>query len=116
MVKRVFGQSDGFARSVPYKRLPFFLMLTETRVAATPAVPRGAHPHEVRKPPKVPFRGTYLYGYSRGDVVIKTLADRLRSLPELRCARYGADEFLVLFDGDISQERKLFDEVVRLTH
>ena len=57
-----------------------------------------------------------VYGYSRGDVVIKTLADRLRSLPELRCARYGADEFLLMFDGDISRERKLFDEVVRLTH
>ena len=57
-----------------------------------------------------------VYGYSRGDVVIKTLADRLRSLPELRCARYGADEFLVLFDGDISKERSLFDEVVRVTH
>ncbi|MBO7674800.1 MAG: EAL domain-containing protein [Atopobiaceae bacterium] len=57
-----------------------------------------------------------VYGYDRGDVVIKTLADRLRSLPELRCARYGADEFLVLFDGDISKERKVFDEVVRLTH
>lgn len=57
-----------------------------------------------------------VYGYSRGDVVIKTLADRFRSLPELRCARYGADEFLLMFDGDISQERKLFDEVVRLTH
>ncbi|MEE0026391.1 MAG: ABC transporter substrate binding protein, partial [Atopobiaceae bacterium] len=57
-----------------------------------------------------------VYGYGRGDVVIKTLADRLRSLPELRCVRYGADEFLLLFDGDISRERKLFDEVVRLTH
>ena len=57
-----------------------------------------------------------VYGYSRGDVVIKTLADRFRSLPELRCARYGADEFLLLFDGDISRERKLFNEVVRLTH
>ena len=57
-----------------------------------------------------------VYGYSRGDVVIKTLADRLRNLPELRCVRYGADEFLVLFDGDIAKERKLFDEVVRLTH
>ena len=57
-----------------------------------------------------------VYGYGRGDVVIKTLADRFRSLPELRCARYGADEFLLLFDGDISRERKLFDEVVRLTH
>ena len=57
-----------------------------------------------------------VYGYGRGDVVIKTLADRLRSLPELRCVRYGADEFLLLFDGDISQERKLFNEVVRLTH
>ena len=57
-----------------------------------------------------------VYGYSRGDVVIKTLADRLRSLPELRCIRYGADEFLVLFDGDISRERGVFDEVVRLTH
>ena len=57
-----------------------------------------------------------VYGYGRGDVVIKTLADRLRSIPELRCARYGADEFLVLFDGDISRERGLFAEVVRLTH
>ncbi|MEE1159661.1 MAG: ABC transporter substrate binding protein, partial [Atopobiaceae bacterium] len=57
-----------------------------------------------------------VYGYSRGDVVIKTLADRLRGLSELRCARYGADEFLVLFDGDISRERRLFNEVVRLTH
>lgn len=57
-----------------------------------------------------------VYGYSRGDMVIKTIADRLRSLPELRCARYGADEFLVLFDGDISKESRLFDEVVRLTH
>ena len=57
-----------------------------------------------------------VYGYGRGDVVIKTLAERLRGLPELRCARYGADEFLLLFDGDISQERKVFDEVVRLTH
>ncbi len=57
-----------------------------------------------------------VYGYGRGDVVIKTLADRLRSLPEIRCVRYGADEFLVLFDGDISQERGLFDEVVKLTH
>ncbi len=57
-----------------------------------------------------------VYGYGRGDMVIKTLADRLRSLPELRCARYGADEFLVLFDGDISQEHELFDEVIRLTH
>ncbi len=57
-----------------------------------------------------------VYGYSRGDVVIKTLADRLRNLPELRCARYGADEFLVLFDGDISQECGLFDEVIKLTH
>ena len=57
-----------------------------------------------------------VYGYGKGDVVIKTLADRLRKLPELRCARYGADEFLVLFDGDISQERRLFDEVVKLMH
>lgn len=57
-----------------------------------------------------------VYGYGRGDVVIKTLADRLRSLPELRCVRYGADEFLLLFDGDISRERRLFDEVVRITH
>ncbi len=57
-----------------------------------------------------------VYGYGRGDVVIKTLADRLRGLPELRCVRYGADEFLVLFDGDISQECGLFDEVIRLTH
>ena len=57
-----------------------------------------------------------VYGYGSGDVVIKTLADRLRNLPELRCVRYGADEFLVLFDGDITQEQALFNEVVRLTH
>ena len=57
-----------------------------------------------------------VYGYGGGDVVIKTLADRLRSLPELTCIRYGADVFLVLFDGDISQERRLFDEVIKLTH
>lgn len=57
-----------------------------------------------------------VYGYGRGDVVIKTIADRLRNLPELRCVRYGADEFLLLFDGDISEEPGLFDEVVRLTH
>ena len=57
-----------------------------------------------------------VYGYGKGDVVIKTLADRLRSLPEIRCVRYGADEFLVLFDGDITQECGLFDEVVKLTH
>lgn len=57
-----------------------------------------------------------VYGYGKGDIVIKTLADRLRSLPELRCARYGADEFLLLFDGDITRECGLFDEVVRLTH
>ena len=57
-----------------------------------------------------------VYGYSSGDMVLKTLADRLRTLPELRCARYGADEFLVLFDGDVSQECTLFDKVVRLTH
>lgn len=57
-----------------------------------------------------------VYGYGRGDVVIKTLADRLRNLPELRCARYGADEFLVMFDGDISREHRLLDELVKLTH
>ncbi len=57
-----------------------------------------------------------VYGYDRGDVVIKTLADRLRSLPDIRCARYGSDEFLVMFDGDITREGGLFDELVRLTH
>ena len=56
------------------------------------------------------------YGYRRGDIVLKTMADRLRSIDEMRVARSGADEFLLLYEGDISKDYALHRRIRELCH
>jgi diguanylate cyclase (GGDEF)-like protein len=56
------------------------------------------------------------YGYARGDIVLKTMADRLRSIDEMRVARSGADEFLLLYEGDISKDYALHRRIRELCH
>ncbi len=46
------------------------------------------------------------YGHQAGDVCIRAIADQLRKMQneEIFCARYGGDEFVILYEGMTEQE------------
>lgn len=53
------------------------------------------------------------YGHAGGDVVLKTVANRLKKYPEYRASRIGADEFLLQFENDISRHPEIGSRIHR---